>query len=37
MRSRMKPWLRNLAMRRMDPLRVETIEEAQTVRGVAAR
>ncbi len=28
-RSRMKPWLQDLAMRQMDPLRVDTIEEAQ--------
>jgi len=28
-RSRMKPWFQDLAMRQMDPLRVDTIEEAQ--------
>ena len=28
-RSRIKPWLQDLAMRQMDPLRVDTIEEAQ--------
>lgn len=28
-RSRMKPWFQDLAMRQMDPLRFDTIEEAQ--------
>jgi ubiquinone/menaquinone biosynthesis C-methylase UbiE len=28
-RDQLKPWLQDLAMRRMDPLRVETIEEAR--------
>ena len=28
-RSRVKPWLLDLAMRQMDPLRADTIEEAQ--------
>lgn len=28
-RSRIKPWLQDLAMRQMDPLRLDTIEEAQ--------
>ena len=28
-RSRMKPWIQDLAMRQMDPLRSETIEEAR--------
>jgi ubiquinone/menaquinone biosynthesis C-methylase UbiE len=28
-RSRMKPWLQDLAMRQMDPLRGDTIDEAQ--------
>ena len=28
-RSRLKPWFQDLAMRQMDPLRVDTVEEAQ--------